>query len=200
MREPITGAVRPGLAPSERSQSSGIPHAHAQELETSDQIQVEQCVRVTDSPIAARPTRLPPHMKTANHHLRRIDQAVMQSGEITRLESTCPMCFFQLTPKTRLAVGDTRECEEAILELAKQKRAVLQVLDRLSLGVQDSLYSLDDFIAMGHEELEKFDMRLKRHLGRTRSGWPLFRGKERMKYGFSHSDLPLLTDVYESSF
>ena len=91
------------------------------------------------------------------------------------------MRFFQLTSKTRLVVGDPRECEEAILKVTRQKGTVLQVLDRLSLGVQQPLYSLDDFIAMGQEQLEKFDMRLKRHLARTRCGWPLFRRKERMK-------------------
>jgi hypothetical protein len=57
-----------------------------------------------------------------------------------------------------LAVGDTRECEEAILEVTRQKGSVLQVCDRLSLSVQDALYVLDDFMATGQEELEKFDM------------------------------------------
>jgi hypothetical protein len=38
------------------------------------------------------------------------------------------------------------------------------------LGVQYALYSLDDFIAMGQEELEKFDMCPKRYLAKTRSG------------------------------
>ena len=91
------------------------------------------------------------------------------------------MRFFQLTSKTRLAVGDPSECEEAILEVTRQQGTVLQVFDRLSLGVQHILDALDDLIAMGQEELEKFDMCLKRHLAETRSGWPLFRRKERMK-------------------
>ena len=91
------------------------------------------------------------------------------------------MRFFQLTSETRLAVGDPSECEEAILKVTRQKGTVLQVFDRLSLGVQHPLYSLDDVIAMGQEELEKFDMRLKRHLAKTRSGWPFLRRKERMK-------------------
>jgi hypothetical protein len=43
------------------------------------------------------------------------------------------------------------------------------------------LYSLDDVIATGQEELEKLDVCLKRHLDNTRSGWPPFRRKERMK-------------------
>jgi hypothetical protein len=46
----------------------------------------------------------------------------------------------------------------------------LQVFDRLSLGVQDPLYALDDVGAIRQEELEKFDMCLKRHLTRARSG------------------------------
>ena len=41
----------------------------------------------------------------------------------------------------------------------------MQVLDRFSLGVQHSLDALDDVIAMGQEELEKFDVCRKRHLG-----------------------------------
>ncbi len=104
----------------------------------------------------------------------------MQSRELLGPESTCPMRFFQLTSQTRLAVGDPSDCEEAILKVTRQKGTVLQVLDRLSLGVQHPLYSLDDVIAMGQEELEKFDMCLKRHLARTRSRWPLFRRKERI--------------------
>ena len=91
------------------------------------------------------------------------------------------MRLFQLTSKTRLAVGDPSECEEAVLKVTRQKGTVLQVFDRLSLGVQHSLYSLDDFIAVGQEEVEKFDVCLKRHLARTRSGWPLFGRKEGMK-------------------
>ena len=71
------------------------------------------------------------------------------------------MRFFQLTSKMRLAVGDSRECEEAILKVTRQKRTVLEVFDWLSLGVQYSLDSLDDVIAMGQEEAEEFDMGLK---------------------------------------
>jgi hypothetical protein len=103
-------------------------------------------------------------MKGADHHLRRIDQAVVQSGNLARPESTCPMRFFQLTPKTRLAVGDPWEREEAILETTRQEGTILKVFERPSLGVQYPLYSLDDFIALGQEELEKFDLCLKGHL------------------------------------
>ena len=118
-------------------------------------------------------------MKAADHHLRRIDQAVVQAWKLTRPEPTCPVRVFQLTSQTRLAVGGPNE--EAILEVTRQNGTVAQVLDRLSLGVQQSLYSLDDVIAMGQEELEKLDVCLKRHLARTRSGWPLFRSEEGMK-------------------
>ena len=103
----------------------------------------------------------------------------MQSRKLLGPESTCPMRVFQLTSKTRLAVGDPNE--EAILEVTGQKGAVLQVFDWLSLGVQQPLDPFDDVIAMGQEELEKFDMCLKRHLAGTWPGRPLFRRKERMK-------------------
>jgi hypothetical protein len=74
------------------------------------------------------------------------------------------MRFFQLTSKTRLIVRDASECEEAIRKVTRQKGTVLLVLKRLSLGVQKPLYSLDDFIAMGQEQLEKCDMRVKHGL------------------------------------
>jgi hypothetical protein len=80
------------------------------------------------------------------------------------------MRLFQLTSKKRLAVCDAGECEEAILKVARQKGNVLQELDRLALGVQQPLYSLDDFIAMDQEELEKFDLRVKSHMDRISHG------------------------------
>src|SRR5262249_12909403 len=105
-------------------------------------------------------------MKGAYHQFRRIEEVVMQSRTLTRLESACPMRFLQLTSKMRLVAGDASECEEAILKVTRQEGTVLQVLDRFSLGVQQRLYSLDDFIAMGKEQLEKFDVRVKRHLAK----------------------------------
>ena len=69
---------------------------------------------------------------------------------------------------------DPSEREEAVLEVTRQKGHVLQVLCGLSLGVQHALYSLDDCIAMGQEELEKLDMRLKRRMAETLCGGPLF--------------------------
>jgi hypothetical protein len=89
-----------------------------------------------------------PAMKGANHHLRRMDQVVMRMVNLTRSESRGPMRFFQLAPQTSLAGGDRSVCEEAILEMAGQKRPVLQVPDRLSLRVQNGLYALDDIFAM----------------------------------------------------
>src|SRR5215831_4893870 len=91
------------------------------------------------------------------------------------------MRFLQLTSETRLTVRHAGECEEAILEVTGQKRAVLLVVNRFSLRVQQALYALDDLVATAHEELEKFDVRLERHLAETRSGRPLFRRGERMK-------------------
>jgi hypothetical protein len=73
------------------------------------------------------------------------------------------MRFLQLTAETRLVAGDARESKEAILEVTRKQGTVLPVLGRLSLGVQQPLYSLDDFIAMDQEQLEKFDMRVERH-------------------------------------
>jgi hypothetical protein len=90
------------------------------------------------------------------------------------------MRFFQLTSKTRLVASDASGCEEAILKVTRQKGTVLQVLDRLSLGVQQPLYSLHDFIAMGQEQLEKFDMGVKRHRANTSCGWPLVRCRKRI--------------------
>lgn len=58
---------------------------------------------------------------------------------------------------------DTTEREEAILELTSEQPPVLQLLGRLSLRVQQPLYSLDELVAMGQEEPEKLDVRLKRH-------------------------------------
>jgi hypothetical protein len=84
------------------------------------------------------------------------------------------MRFVQLASKTRWVVGDSGECEKAIVEVTRQKGSVLQVLARLSLGVQQPLNFLDDVIATGQEQLEKLDMRLKRHLAKWVRGWALF--------------------------
>jgi hypothetical protein len=62
------------------------------------------------------------------------------------------MRVFQLTSQTRLAVGDPSDCEETILEETRQQGTVAQVFSRLSLGVQQPLYALDNLIAMGQEK------------------------------------------------
>jgi hypothetical protein len=120
-------------------------------------------------------------VKDTDHDLRRVGQAVVQPRHLARPESTCPMCFFQLTPKARLAGGDTSECREALPKTIRQERTVPQVLDRLSLSVQHSLYSLDDVIATSQEEVEELDVRLKLHRAGTRSSRPLFRRRKWMK-------------------
>ena len=105
--------------------------------------------------------RLLPQMKGAYHHLRRVDEVVMQSRSFAGPEPVGPMRFFQLASKARLIAGDARECEKAILEPTRQNNAVLQVLGRLSLGVQQLLDSAGDFIAMRKEELKECDVRIK---------------------------------------
>jgi hypothetical protein len=55
-------------------------------------------------------------------------------------------------------VGEPGEREEGIFEVARQTRAVLQVFSRLALSVEQVLYSLDEVVAMGEEELEKLDV------------------------------------------
>src|SRR5262249_29196360 len=108
-----------------------------------------------------------PQMKRASHHLRGIDEIVMQSRTLTRPEAACPISFFQLTFEAGLVVCDVSECEETILEVTRQQETVLQIMGRLALGIQQPLYSLDDFIAMGQEQSEKFDMRVKRFAHNT---------------------------------
>jgi hypothetical protein len=93
-----------------------------------------------------------------------MDQVVMQIVNLTRSESAGPMRFFQLASETSLTGGDRSACEEAILEMVRQKRPVLQVPDRLSLGVQNGLYALDDIFAMRQKKSQQLDVCLKRHL------------------------------------
>src|SRR5512141_1049062 len=80
-----------------------VPEAHAQKLEPPEYIQVEERVREVHAAVAARPPRLLPAIKGANHHLRRMDQVVMQIPNGTRSESCGPMRFFQLAPHRSLA-------------------------------------------------------------------------------------------------
>lgn len=64
-------------------------------------------------------------------------------------------------------MGERSKCEEAILKVTRQQRTVLQVFDRVSPGVEQPLYSFDDFIAVDQKHLEKFDMCPKGHLAKT---------------------------------
>jgi hypothetical protein len=139
-----------------------VPDSHAQKLETPEYIQVEQRMRVVHATVATRPPCLLPAIKTANHHLRRMDQVVMQTLNLTRPESPGPMRFVQLAPE--MTGSHRNACKEAILEMAGQKRLILQVLDRLSLGVQNGLYALDDIFAMRQKQSQQLDVYLKRHL------------------------------------
>ena len=47
--------------------------------------------------------------------------------------------------------------------MSKQKGAVAQILDWLSLRVEHSFYSLDDLVAMTEEEAEERDVGLKHY-------------------------------------
>jgi len=74
------------------------------------------------------------------------------------------MRLLQLISETRRVAADRGESEEAIRELARQQSAVLQIFGGLALRVQESLYRLDDLGSLGHEPLEKLDVRAKRYL------------------------------------
>jgi hypothetical protein len=103
-------------------------------------------------------------MKAANHHLGRMNQVVMYVANLTRFKSRGPMGFFQLASETSLAGGGRSACKEAILEMMGQNRPVLEVPGRLSLGVQNGLYALDDIFAMGQKKTQELDVCLKPHL------------------------------------
>ncbi len=141
----------------------GVPEAHAQKLEPPEYIQVEQRVRVVRSAITARPARLLPAIEGANHHFRRMDQVVMQALNRTRSESSGPMRLFQLVPEAALVGGDFSASKKTTLEIAGQKRVVLQVPGRLALGVQNGLYALDDIFTVRQKEPQQLNVGLKRH-------------------------------------
>ncbi len=93
----------------------------------------------------------------------------MQIVNLTRSESPGPMRFFQLAAicweiGTSLAGGERSACEEAILEMAGQKRPVLLVPARLSQSAQNGLYALDDIFAMRQKKSQQLDVCMKRHL------------------------------------
>ena len=93
----------------------------------------------------------------------------MQILNLTRSESGGPMRFFQLASEMFLAGTGRRACKEAILEIAGQKRVVLQITDRLLLGVENSLYTLDDIFAMRQKKSQQLDVGLKRYLTKRRA-------------------------------
>ena len=142
------------------------PEAYAQERKTPDDIKVEQCVRVVHAAVTARPLCLLPAMKAANHHLRRMEQVVIHMVNLTRSEPGGPMRFFQLASEASLAGSDRGARKEAVLEMAGEERPVLQILDRLSLGVQYGLYALDDLFAMCQKKPLQLDVCMKRHVTR----------------------------------
>ena len=88
----------------------------------------------------------------------------MQILNLTRSESFGPMRFFQLASETSLAGRDRSAGKEAILEMPGQKRLVPQVLDRLSLGVQNGLYAVDDIFATRQKQSQQLNVCQKRHL------------------------------------
>src|SRR5579884_3350317 len=100
--------------PPARAARALIPQPHAQKLQPPEYIQIQQSVRVVQAAVAARPPRLPPAIKGAHHHLRGMDQVIMQIPNRARPESRAPMRFFQLASETSRAPG------EAILEIARQ--------------------------------------------------------------------------------
>jgi hypothetical protein len=59
----------------------------------------------------------------------------------------------QLTAKSGLVMGYCGACKEAILKVTREEGAVLQVGDRLSLGIQQSLYSFDNVSPLEEEPL-----------------------------------------------
>ena len=77
-----------------------------------------------------------------------MDQVVIKTLNLTRSESGGPMRGFQLASEKFLTGADRSASKEAILEMAGQKRVVLQVPDGLSLGVQNRVYAVDDIFAM----------------------------------------------------
>src|SRR5690606_3918244 len=125
--------------------------------------QVEQRLRVAHAAVAPGPARLLPAIERARHHLGRMHQIVVQLRNVTRLESAGPMRLFELAAKTSLAGRDCRQREEAILEVTRQKRTIVQILRRSSLGVQESFHAADDRPAVREERAQQLDMRVERH-------------------------------------
>ena len=90
----------------------------------------------------------------------------MQSRNVARLEPVFPVRFLQLTSKGCLTVSEARK--ETVLDVTEETSTILQILDRLPLGVQNALQALDDVNAMGEKECEELEMGPKRHLAGRR--------------------------------
>src|SRR5688572_6805442 len=138
-----------------------IPEAHREQHEPPQHIQVEQRVRVENATVVTGPTRALPHEKGAAHQFRRIDEVVVLTGRLSRLEAARPVRFVQLAPETSVLRGGPAEREEAIVDLTREERNVLQVLGRLSLRTQQPFDSPDDLLAASQERAEKLDMRFE---------------------------------------
>jgi hypothetical protein len=60
--------------------------------------------------------------------------------------------------QARLIVRTAVERVEAVVELARQRREVLLVFERLLLAVQYPLDARDDCVATAERQLQKFDL------------------------------------------
>ena len=71
------------------------------------------------------------------------------------------MRLFQLIAKVCLLAGKAAEPEEAFMQLARQQRKVLLIVDGFFLAVQEPFDVIDTCIATAQKKLEKCDMRVK---------------------------------------
>src|SRR6185437_1320085 len=101
-----------------------------------------------------------PAVKGANGDLRRMDQVIMGVMNLARFESHGPKRGFEPVFESSVVGGEGPV--EAVFEITGQESAVLEVLGRLSLGVEDGFDALDDVFAMGEEEAQEFEVFLKR--------------------------------------
>ena len=90
--------------------------------------------------------------------------------------------------QTRVGGAQAGQREEAIVEVASQQRNVLQILRRLSLGIQQAFDSRDDFIAPGQERAQQLDMRLERHVDEMSCAGPSMSPRQGWRYGRSSDD------------
>jgi hypothetical protein len=146
LREPLARCAR-------------VPNAHREQHEAPQHVQVEQRVRVENARVVPGPARALPHQERATHQFRRIDQIVVLSRRLARLEAARPVRFVQLPPQLR--AFERGEREEGVLELTREKRNVLQILRGLALRVQQPFDARDDFATASQERAQKLDMRFE---------------------------------------